>query len=378
TVGPQNQPPTIGAPNVTPASLFTNTDATCNYPTPVDPEGDSTTVAVAWLVNGSVVGGATTTLLSSANFSKGQTVACEVTPSDPYGSGIPQLSPAITVLDSPLTQPGVNSTPSSPVEAVDALVCAITAASTDADNETVTYGVSWTFGGAAWTGATSTTTWTGDTIPGASTSAGLWQCTVTPTAASINGVAGTASVTVNPPAPVGKLVFVTSTRQNGALGGTSGADAVCQTRANAAGLGGTYKAWISGSSYSSSPASRFTRSTSVPYVRVDGALVANNWADLTDGTIANPINIDEFGNTQTYSFAWSFTRVDGSQGLFGSSSEDCYGGNCHCNNWTITATQGSPTPGSAVSRLSYTNDDWTDYSFGNFCGSQYGLKCFEQ
>ena len=41
------------------------------------------------------------------------------------------------------------------------------------------------------------------------------------------------------------LVFVTSTTHNGNLGGVAGADAICNARAAAAGLPGSYLAWIS-------------------------------------------------------------------------------------------------------------------------------------
>ncbi len=375
---PINQPPSIGAPTVAPNPLFTDDTATCFTPIPTDPEGDAVSVAIDWLVNGSSVGVAGSTL-SGTWFTKNDGVQCVATPSDATGTGAAAASPSVSVSDSLPTQPGVSIAPVSPTAGLDALVCSVSVASTDADLESVTYTVAWTFGGAPWTGATMTTTLPGDTIPGGSTSAGLYQCSITPVAALASGTPDTASVTVNPPAPVGKIVFVTSTLQNGNLGGISGADSRCQTRANAAGLSGTFKAWISGSSYSSSPASRFTRSTTLPYVRTDGQVVANDWADLTDGAIQNPINVDEFGTAQpTPSFAWSFTRVDGSQGLFGSSSEDCYGGDCHCSNWTTTQTQGNPTQGSAVARVNFTNDDWTDYSFGNFCGSSYRLYCFQQ
>jgi len=375
-VGPQNQPPSVGAPTLSPLPLYTDSTATCTAPTPTDPENDPVTLAYVWFVGGNQVGTGTT--LSGTHFAKGDTVLCEVTPSDATSSGAPSTASAV-VADSLPTTPGVTVSPGSPVEGVDDLVCAVTSPSTDADGEAVTYSVAWTYNSSPWTGTTTTTTLAGDTVPAASTSAGLWECAVTPTAASVAGTAGVDVVTVGAPPPVGKLVFVTSTLQNGALGGVTGADAVCQARANAANLGGTFKAWISGSSYSSSPASRFTKSTTLPYVRTDGVVVANNWADLTDGTIQNPINVDETGTLQSSpSFAWSFTRVDGSQGLFGSTSEDCYGGDCHCSNWTSTATQGSPTPGSAVSQVNATNDDWTDYSFGNFCGSGYRLKCFQQ
>jgi hypothetical protein len=172
---------------------------------------------------------------------------------------------------------------------------------------------------------------------------------------------------------------VTSSQGSGSLGGVTGADGVCQGRANAAGLAGTYKAWLSAGTYGSSPASRFTRSLSLPYVRTDGVQIAANWADLTDGTLDAPINVNEFGNSQTSpSMVYSYTMTDGSNGLFGTSSEDCYGGDCHCSGWTSTATQGNPTPGSAVGQVAKTNDDWSDYSFGNFCGGSYGFYCFQQ
>ncbi len=377
-VASPNSPPSIGNPTVSPNPLYTGDTATCTAPTPTDPEGDAVTVATSWLVNGSPAGGTTTTLASSY-FVKGQTVQCVVTPSDATGTGASATSPSVTVSDTPPTQPGVSIAPSSPVAGVDSLVCSVLSPSTDADGETVTYSVSWTYASAPWTGSTGTTTETGDTIPSGVTAAGTWGCSVTPTAASVNGSAGTAQVTVSPPVPVGKLVFITSSLQNGALGGISGADQVCQQRANAAGLSGTFKAWLSGSSYASSPASRFTRSTSQPYVRTDGAVVANDWADLTDGTIQNPINVDENGVSRTSpTLVWSYTRIDGSQGLFGNQTANCYGGDCHCNNWTSTATQGNPTPGSAFSLANNIDDDWTDYSFANACGGDYRLKCFQQ
>jgi hypothetical protein len=174
----------------------------------------------------------------------------------------------------------------------------------------------------------------------------------------------------------GKRVFATANRYDGAFGGVFGADAVCQSDAAAAGLSGTYRAWISDAS--SGPANRFVRSNSEPYVLVDGTVVANNWADLTDGTIQAPIDLDEYGNAVTYSFTYSFTRTDGTPGLFGNAAEDCYGEDCHCRGWTTTATQGNPIPGSVVSRVGFTDDDWTDYSFLNACGGSYGLYCFEQ
>jgi len=44
-----------------------------------------------------------------------------------------------------------------------------------------------------------------------------------------------------------RIVFATSTLQNGNLGGLAGADQICQEHADAAGLLGSFKAWLSDS-----------------------------------------------------------------------------------------------------------------------------------
>lgn len=75
-----------------------------------------------------------------------------------------------------------------------------------------------------------------------------------------------------------KTVFATSTYYTGDLGGSTGADSKCMERASAANLIGNFKAWISTST--SSPFTTFIKSN-VPYKRVDGTTIANNWADLT-------------------------------------------------------------------------------------------------
>src|SRR5262245_28339890 len=56
--------------------------------------------------------------------------------------------------------------------------------------------------------------------------------------------------------PIAKAVFATSTLQDGNLGGLEGADAICATRATAALLPGTFKAWLS--TTTTSAASRLT------------------------------------------------------------------------------------------------------------------------
>jgi cysteine-rich repeat protein len=87
-----------------------------------------------------------------------------------------------------------------------------------------------------------------------------------------------------------RLVFTTSSLHTGNLGGLVGADMICNMRAQEAGLPGTYMAWISTSR--GTPASRFVHST-VPYLTTLGVKVADDWADLIDGSLDAPIQTTE-------------------------------------------------------------------------------------
>ena len=124
----------------------------------------------------------------------------------------------------------------------------------------------------------------------------------------------------------GKFVFVTSTKQTGDLGGIDGADDICNDRAADAGLPGVYKAWLA-STDANDPESTFVRATG-PYVRTDYARVADDWADLTDGRLPRPINIDEFGELQSGN-VWTDVSADGKKtGVIGGFFPR------HCNHWS--------------------------------------------
>jgi len=56
-----------------------------------------------------------------------------------------------------------------------------------------------------------------------------------------------------------------------------------------------YAVWLA-DDVNGSPDTRFVKSFAQPYVRTDNKLVANDWTDLTNGSIANPLNIDQNGN----------------------------------------------------------------------------------
>ncbi|MBU1241251.1 hypothetical protein KKF84_15400 [Myxococcota bacterium] len=66
----------------------------------------------------------------------------------------------------------------------------------------------------------------------------------------------------------------------------------CQNLANAAGLSGTFMAWLIDDT--ESPSTRFYLSN-VPSVLTTGNVVAYNWTDLTDGAINRGINRTQTG-----------------------------------------------------------------------------------
>jgi len=177
------------------------------------------------------------------------------------------------------------------------------------------------------------------------------------------------AIMVTTPTNTGMRVFITSQSYNANLGGVTGADNICQGVANNAGLGGSWKAWISQSG--SSPSTRFTQS-STPYILLNGTVIANNWADLTDGTLANPINIDENGQVQTSVSAWSNTTISGT---FDSNSNGGCGGTV-CGSWTIGGSCNNPNCGQ-TGNSGATDQNWTRGGAA-CCHVNMRLYCFEQ
>jgi hypothetical protein len=122
-------------------------------------------------------------------------VYVQVTPSDAYGSGSAVSSSSVTVANTAPTAPVVGIDPTAPV-AGDDLICAIDTASSDVDGDSISYTISWTVGGVAWT-TTTTTAVSGDTVDGAYVDAGeVWACSVRPSDGTASGSAGTASATI--------------------------------------------------------------------------------------------------------------------------------------------------------------------------------------
>ena len=162
-----------------------------------------------------------------------------------------------------------------------------------------------------------------------------------------------------PPAPPagGKRLFVTRGAYRGALAvddarGIAAGDLICNLRAKAAGLGGTWVAWLS-----SSTADAIDRVTSLgPWRTLDNKVAFEQRAQLYGEPLV-PLNRDERGVIVGDARIWTGTRAGGMRSVE------------TCDDWLSTANRGR-----------YGHDaqtfDWTDYSF-SYCTDELRLLCIE-
>ncbi len=163
-----------------------------------------------------------------------------------------------------------------------------------------------------------------------------------------------------------RLVFVTAASSDGDLGGLSGADATCQAAADGASLPGSYLAWLSDGV--DAPASR-SNQLGGPFALVDLiTIVANDWADLTDGTLAHAIDQDQNGTLVSADFPWTNVDSDGT-----AVSTDPING--HCGAWT--SNSGAPTPAGGIGRTTVTDSTWTNLTT-TACDTSRPLFCFQE
>jgi hypothetical protein len=162
--------------------------------------------------------------------------------------------------------------------------------------------------------------------------------------------------------PPGLRVFITEAIYTPSeLGGVDGADGLCQSAATSAGLGGSWMAWLASST--SGPATRFTTRSTDPYVRLDGARIADDWADLTDGTIQSEIDLTPNGAVPNGNNVWSNVAKDGTPL-----------GSTDCGEWADNSK-----PSGHYGRSNVTSLSWTDSGSYVVCGNyQLHLYCFEQ
>ncbi len=166
--------------------------------------------------------------------------------------------------------------------------------------------------------------------------------------------------------------FVTSTTQNGNLGGLEGADAICQKLASAAGAGQhTWRAYLSTHGTQSTPAvNARDRIGNGPWYNAEGVMIAASLADL-HGDIQRDSNLiyRETALTERGELVNGRVRPEGTGNehdiITGSDSHGrafppgttSAGNNLTCNNWTYDGSDGSAMIGHH-DRLSGWNTSW--------------------
>jgi len=181
-------------------------------------------------------------------------------------------------------------------------------------------------------------------------------------------------------APPGLRVFVSSLRYpanlraaGGGATGREGADTICQTLADAASLGGTFRAWLS---TTDKDAIDHIEGAG-PWYRMDGLLAFPNHAALAT-TPVHAIAVDEQGGTpDPYYESWTGTALGGRIMPPGTRlSVTC---------WDWTSTVDSPQVGGLLGVYGDVGNpddgegaEWTDFAVGYCSPFDRHLYCFEQ
>jgi len=172
---------------------------------------------------------------------------------------------------------------------------------------------------------------------------------------------------------VERLLFVTSEVFLGDLSSTNPnymppdapnplalADAHCAQFAIAAGLPGTYKAWLSTTDESATARLGLTMFAG-EFVRTDGQTLAIGWDGLTSGMLANDVYINEYGDPiLDFTETWTGTKADGT-----SSDSNCSG-------WESAMNSAQGDVGAATS----SDSTWTKASTQS-CNGERRFYCIQ-
>ena len=169
----------------------------------------------------------------------------------------------------------------------------------------------------------------------------------------------------------GAMAFVTSLGGYGDLSqwpeaggevGLAAADSVCRLRADAAGLpaADSFVAFLSDSSPGDGAHAVDRLTLDGPWIRSDGIRIAQTKADLVDGTLDAPLNVDEFGTFYSNWVAWTGSTTDGL-----TTGADCVG-------WSV----GDGSAQGTVGLVNTSSWDWVEAGSSG-CGlSPVRLYCF--
>lgn len=157
-------------------------------------------------------------------------------------------------------------------------------------------------------------------------------------------------------------IFVTSTSTNGNMGGLSGADTICATRATSVGLVRTYKAFLGDSS--NSIKSRFNLSGAVLNVNSSDEKITIvdlgvNLFDADSTNLENNIEFDENGDSVTQS-VWT-----------GSDSEGEISTSQHCSDWSSNSAGSNGSIGDNTRTTGF----WLEDPPTQACNQNFRIYC---
>jgi len=156
------------------------------------------------------------------------------------------------------------------------------------------------------------------------------------------------------------IVFVSSSLSTGSMGGLSGADAECNRLALAAGLPGSYTAWMS----VPGAHARDRVGGGGPWYLKTGTLVACDVADLLDMTLGAPINVTETGGSAPSVLVWTGTKADG--------TVDTHADHDLCSGWNSAVFSPEALVGRSDSMASAFTASQTGY-----CHRTFSIYCFQ-
>jgi hypothetical protein len=157
---------------------------------------------------------------------------------------------------------------------------------------------------------------------------------------------------------------MSSSESGGNLGGISGADTTCNTLADSATSESieasfTFVSWLSNDTINAKD--RIPAGFSgLNYFRTDGIKVADNFADLIDGSIDSKIDRDENEVGAGRKEIWIGTTGLGT----------CEGSSC--NNWISSSSSDQGRQG----KRDQAGEDWTNHKYEN-CDKTRRICCFQ-
>ena len=194
SVAVENTLPVLTGPFISPTSAY-NTDVVTCSASVVDPDEPSLAVQYSWERASIAIGSSASLDLATTAVLPLDSISCIASASDDQGVLVSDTA-SLVVLNRPPSAPTVMVSPTSPIEAIDDLICSVTSLSTDPDGDIPTYQFSWDVDGQSYSSASTTSN---SSVVSANdiASGELWTCTVTPNDGINDGSTASASVLVD-------------------------------------------------------------------------------------------------------------------------------------------------------------------------------------